>query len=66
MLREYAVVRLKRADATIPVPVGSQGTVLIVHSSTPTAYEVEFIDDSGKSLGTYTIEEVNLEEVKNE
>lgn len=66
MLKEYTVVRLKRADAKIPVPLGSKGAVLIVHPSTSPAYEVEFIDDSGKSLGTYTVEEVNLEEVKNE
>jgi len=33
-------------------------------NSTPQAYEVEFVDDAGRSLGTYTIEEANLEEVK--
>jgi hypothetical protein len=65
MLGEYAVVRLKGADPTIPVPVGAKGAVLIVHSSASPAYEVEFIDDSGKSLGTYTVKEMNLEEIKN-
>ena len=65
MLKEYAVVRLKQADARIPVPEGTKGTVLIVHAFNPPAYEVEFVDDVGKSLGTYTVEESNLEEINN-
>ena len=64
MLSGYSVVRLKQLEAMIPVPVGSKGAVLIVHSSNPQAYEVEFVDDSGKSLGTFTVEEKNLEEIK--
>jgi len=64
MLEEYAVVRLKHTVTTLPIQPGTEGTVLIVYSSTPQAYEVEFVDDAGRSLGTYTIEEANLEEVK--
>ena len=64
MLKEYAVVRLKKAEPTIPIPSGAKGAVLLVYDSSPPVYEVEFVDDAGKSLGTYTVEEKNLEEVK--
>lgn len=62
MLKEYAVVRLMKADPTIPLPLHTRGTVLMVLSSNPPVYEVEFIDAGGKSLGTFTVEEANLEE----
>jgi hypothetical protein len=65
MIEEYAVVRLKRVVPTIPLPVGTMGTILIVYACDPPAYEVEFDTDAGKSLGTYTVDEADLEEVKN-
>jgi len=64
MLKEYAVVLLKRPTLAIPLPSGTKGTILIVHSSVPSAFEVEFVDREGKSLGTYTVEEDDLEELK--
>jgi len=61
MLQEYEVVSLRRVVPSIPVPPGVKGTVLIVYDSNPSAYEVEFMDESGKSLGTYTVEEADLD-----
>lgn len=63
MLQEYAVVRLKRAVDSVPVQPGTTGAVLIVYDSDPAAYEVEFVDETGESLGTHTVLEANLEQV---
>jgi len=65
MIQEYAVVRLKRIVPTIPLPVGTTGTILIVHSCNPPVYEVGFDTDAGESLGTFTVDGADLEEVKN-
>jgi hypothetical protein len=64
MIEEYAVIRLKRVVSTIPLPAGTIGTILIVYAGDPPAYEVEFDTDAGKSLGTYTVNEADLEEVR--
>jgi hypothetical protein len=61
MLLEYDVVRLRSATAAVGVPVGTPGTVLIVHDDTPPACEVEFVDDAGSSLGTFTLYESDLD-----
>jgi hypothetical protein len=61
MFQEYDVVQLKRKTTAIPLPVGTKGTVLIVHAVTPSGYEVEFVDPIGKSLGTYTAVDDDLE-----
>lgn len=53
MLKEYDVIRLKRTTPEIPLPVGTTGTVLIVHAADPPAYEVEFMDGED-SLGVHT------------
>jgi hypothetical protein len=65
MIEEYAVLRLKRIVPTIPLPVGTTGTILMVHSSNPPVYEVGFDIDVGESLGTFTVNGADLEEVKN-
>jgi len=64
MFQEYDVVVLKTNIPEISVPVATRGTVLIVYSSPLKAYEVEFFDKAGDSLGTFTIEEVNLDLVE--
>lgn len=64
MIKQYSVVRLKSSLAAIPVVLGSTGTVLIVHDSRPEAYEVEFINEAGQSLGTYTVAAEYLEEIE--
>jgi hypothetical protein len=61
MIEEYAVVRLRLAEQGIPIPVGTTGTILVVHASNPPAYEVEFMDEDGKSLGVHSVYEANLE-----
>ena len=60
MLSEYDVVSLRSGSNTIGVPVGTRGTVLIVYPDAPPAYEVEFVDDAGNSLGTFTMQERDL------
>ncbi len=64
MIAEYALVRLRRPVAAIPVRIGTEGTVVLVFNSVPAAYEVEFFDAEGSSLGTFTVEEADLEEIK--
>jgi hypothetical protein len=61
MFQEYDVVRLKAVTLTIPLPSGTEGTVLIVFQSDPMAYLVEFVDLDGETLGIYTAEEKDLE-----
>ncbi len=59
MFSEYDVVRLKRAKAS--VPAGTTGAVMMVYDSTPQAYEVEFVDSDGVTLGVLTAQEDDLE-----
>ena len=61
MFSEYDVVRLRSASSAPGVPIGAEGTVLIIYPSTPPAYEVEFVDDADQSLGTFTMPESDLE-----
>ena len=61
MLSEYDVVRLRSATSAANVPVGTRGTILIVYDDAPPAYEVEFVDDVGSSLGTFTMREADLD-----
>ena len=61
MLSEYDVVRLRSATSAASVPVGTRGTVLIIYGDTPPAYEVEFVDKVGDSLGTFTMQEGDLD-----
>jgi len=60
MFREYDVVLLKQMTPAIPLRSGSKGTVLVVYPDDPAAYEVEFMDDAGKSLGTYAVKATDL------
>jgi hypothetical protein len=61
MFDMYEVVRLKNQNASVPLPKGSRGTILIIHRRNPPAYEVEFVSDSGTSLGVYTVDDKLLE-----
>ena len=61
MFSKYDVVRLLSASDAPGVPVGTSGTVLLVHPATPPAYEVEFVDEAGESLGWFTMQESDLE-----
>src|SRR5689334_6855480 len=61
MFSEYDVVRLRSASKAPGVPVGARGTILIVYPNTPPAYEVEFVDEADRSLGTFTMPESDLQ-----
>ena len=62
MFSEYDVVRLLSASANAPgIPAGTSGTVLLIHPAMPPAYEVEFLDKAGESLGWFTMQESDLE-----
>lgn len=50
MIEELSIVRLKRAIPNMDIPVGSVGTVLMVHADNPRGYEVEFSDSEGNVL----------------
>ena len=60
MFQEYDVVLLKQTTSTVSIPQGTRGTVLIVYPDNPPAYEVEFLDEAGNSLGTHTVRETDL------
>lgn len=61
-LREYDVVRLRRALPDHSVPVGTTGAILMVYEGGK-AYEVEFCDDDGGTVAILTLEEADLERV---
>ena len=62
MFSEYDVVRLRCASHAAPsIPGGTSGTILLIHPATPPAYEVEFVDEAGESLGWFTMQESDLE-----
>ncbi|HIQ22212.1 MAG TPA: DUF4926 domain-containing protein [Planctomycetes bacterium] len=53
MFGEYDTFRLTRPIPGQPIPVGSVGVVLMVFKKgEKTAYEVEFLDEQGRNLGT--------------
>lgn len=57
---DYDVVKaLKKLDSA--VSTGTTGTVLMVFTTTPPSYEVEFVDDAGESLAVLTTGESDLE-----
>ncbi len=60
MFQEYDVVRLRETSDTVTLPAGTKGTVLMIYPDTKNAYEVEFVDDAGNSLGTFSVSETDL------
>lgn len=57
---EYDRFRLTKPIPAETIPVGSIGVVLMVLSVTQAAYEVEFLDEDGRNLGsepTFTLSE---------
>lgn len=63
MLEEYEVVRLRAQREGVPVPSGAEGTVLMVFPDAPPAYLIEFTDESGDSLGVFTMHEADLDRI---
>ena len=60
MFHEYDVVRLRMDLRDPAIPTGSVGTILIVYPDVEPAYEVEFMDNVGRSLGCRTLREKDL------
>jgi hypothetical protein len=63
MFQEYEVVRLRESKQSNNLPAGVKGTVLIVYDEPglPLAYEVEFLDDEGKTLAVLTVKHEEIE-----
>ena len=61
MLKECDSVRLKRRLSVDTVPLGSDGVVLMVYKEPTLGYEVEFFDESRRSLGSFSTTEDHLE-----
>ena len=65
MFHEYQVVKLKKHLPEHNLAKGVRGAVLFVYeekSNLPRAYEVEFVDNQGKTLAQLTIFEDDIEE----
>ncbi len=54
MLKEYDVVCAKY-ELSATVPKGARGVILYVYGQPSLAYEVEFLDAVGKTLGVLTV-----------
>jgi len=61
MYNEYDVVKAKRRLSE-KVFKGCKGAILMVFESSPTAYEVEFVDNKGNSLEVMTVSEKDIEQ----
>lgn len=67
MFKEYDIFRLLKPIGGESITVGSIGAVLMVYQIPKIAYEVEFIDDGGRNLGstlTFTLTEEFMEPVQ--
>ncbi len=67
MLNEYDCVRLVKPLVGEQVPVGSKGVILMVHCEPRLAYEVEFFDEAGKTIGaslSFTVEPDQIETIE--
>ena len=74
MFELHDVVILKRTVPEVPVPAGSEGTIVHVHHADPLAYLVEFPDALGANgldangldtLGVYSVHAADLVEGDN-
>lgn len=59
MFELFDMVRLRHAQADLGLPAGSCGAVVLVHDHR--AYEVEFVDDAGRTLALGTLPADELE-----
>lgn len=64
MFREYDVVRLKRDRPAEGLTTDQIGAIVMVYPATPPAYEVEFVDRDGKTVGLLTLQEEEIELVE--
>jgi len=61
MIKEYDVVEL--TEETPDLNIGARGAVVMVHPSSPPAYEVEFVDDEGRTMALLTLRADQLRKV---
>lgn len=57
MFEEYAVVQLVGDLEAKGLKAGTRGAVVMVYPGDPPEYEVEFVDDDGKTLAVETVSE---------
>ena len=63
MLKKYDFVLAKR-DLSQSVKRGTRGAIMLILHKEPNKYEVEFVDDKGYTLELLTVDEVDLDLVK--
>jgi hypothetical protein len=64
---EYDCIRLAKTIPAETIPIGTVGVVLMVLSIVPAGYEVEFVEENGRNLGsepTFTLSEDFLTPLK--
>jgi hypothetical protein len=67
MFKEYGIFRLLKPIGDESIPVGKIGVVLMVYQDPSIAYDVEFVDENGRNLGsapTFTLTEDYMERVQ--
>lgn len=60
MFEEYEVVRLVCDLKTKGLKKGTRGAIVMVYPSNPPEYEVEFVDQDGKTLAIETVSEKQI------
>jgi hypothetical protein len=63
-VEEFDLVRLKRPLPALGLPEGARGTALIIYRKPELAFEVEFLDSEGESLGVVTLSPEDVEKVE--
>jgi len=64
MFEEYEVVRLVGDLAAKGLKAGTRGTIVMVYPVDPPEYEVEFMDEDGKTLALETVGEKQIAKVQ--
>lgn len=59
MYKEYEVVEARK-DLSEDVKAGAKGTIVMVYTDPNLAYEVEFMDENGTTLGLFTVMEEDI------
>jgi hypothetical protein len=61
MFEEYDVVRLVCDLKSKGLKAGTRGAIVFVYPGDPAEYEVEFVDDQGKTLAIETVKMQQIE-----
>lgn len=60
MFTEHQVVRVKKDLPEAGIKAGTLGAIVMVYPDAPQAYEVEFVNSSGDTLGIVTLLEEDI------